>query len=231
MRKFMIVAAALAAVAAVPVHAATLIVGTGTGSNVFPFGGADGGDKTQYQQVYDKGVFAAPISIRSVSFQRTSGGSTLATGTVTLSASTTSAAVDALSTDFAANIGSNNRTVFSGALQPNFDGNVLRFVFASPFVYRPGAGNLLLNFVFSDYESPDNLVTFLANNGDANGVYSRVHDFGQGFRGYGLVTTFETSPLAAVPEPSTWAMLILGFGLVGGAMRSSRHKSVRVRFA
>ncbi len=33
----------------------------------------------------------------------------------------------------------------------------------------------------------------------------------------------------AVPEPSTWAMLIFGFGLVGGAMRS-RHRTA-IRFA
>jgi PEP-CTERM motif len=34
----------------------------------------------------------------------------------------------------------------------------------------------------------------------------------------------------AVPEPSTWMMLILGFGLIGGAMRSRRGKT-SVRFA
>lgn len=32
---------------------------------------------------------------------------------------------------------------------------------------------------------------------------------------------------AAVPEPGTWAMLILGFGLVGAALR---HRSTRARF-
>lgn len=34
----------------------------------------------------------------------------------------------------------------------------------------------------------------------------------------------------AVPEPSTWAMLILGFGLIGGAMRSRRRQSVQVSY-
>ncbi len=34
---------------------------------------------------------------------------------------------------------------------------------------------------------------------------------------------------AAVPEPATWAMMIVGFGLVGGAMR--RRHSVRVTYA
>ncbi|MFM6854352.1 MAG: FxDxF family PEP-CTERM protein [Sphingopyxis sp.] len=35
--------------------------------------------------------------------------------------------------------------------------------------------------------------------------------------------------LGAVPEPATWAFMILGFGLVGGAMR--RRKSVRTNVA
>lgn len=28
----------------------------------------------------------------------------------------------------------------------------------------------------------------------------------------------------AVPEPATWAMMLLGFGLIGGAMRSARRR-------
>ena len=38
--------------------------------------------------------------------------------------------------------------------------------------------------------------------------------------------------LTAVPEPATWAMMIMGFGLVGGAMRSAKgRQTARVRFA
>lgn len=36
--------------------------------------------------------------------------------------------------------------------------------------------------------------------------------------------------LAAIPEPATWAMLILGFGLAGGAIRA-RVKQAQVRYA
>jgi hypothetical protein len=37
--------------------------------------------------------------------------------------------------------------------------------------------------------------------------------------------TFGAAPLSgAVPEPATWAMMIGGFGLVGGAMRSARRR-------
>lgn len=35
----------------------------------------------------------------------------------------------------------------------------------------------------------------------------------------------------AVPEPATWALMLVGFGLVGGAVRSSRRSRVRVAFA
>ncbi|MBO9711552.1 MAG: PEP-CTERM sorting domain-containing protein [Sphingomonas sp.] len=33
-----------------------------------------------------------------------------------------------------------------------------------------------------------------------------------------------TTLSAAVPEPATWAMMILGFGMVGGALRSTRRR-------
>lgn len=36
---------------------------------------------------------------------------------------------------------------------------------------------------------------------------------------------------AAVPEPSAWALLILGFGVTGGALRASRKRRVALNFA
>lgn len=40
----------------------------------------------------------------------------------------------------------------------------------------------------------------------------------------GLRVEFVESSVAAVPEPGTWALMILGFAAVGGMMRSSRRK-------
>mgnify|MGYP001794655335 CR=1 FL=1 len=34
-------------------------------------------------------------------------------------------------------------------------------------------------------------------------------------------------PPGAVPEPATWAMMLLGFGMIGTAMRRSRKQTVR----
>lgn len=37
----------------------------------------------------------------------------------------------------------------------------------------------------------------------------------------------ETGMVGVIPEPSTWALLILGFGAVGGALRSRKRLAVR----
>lgn len=41
---------------------------------------------------------------------------------------------------------------------------------------------------------------------------------------------FSATFIAAVPEPSTWIMMIAGFGLIGGALRRQRSK-VKVNYA
>jgi hypothetical protein len=44
--------------------------------------------------------------------------------------------------------------------------------------------------------------------------------------------TVRVSAQSAVPEPATWAMMFLGFGLIGGAMRSAaRRQKVTVTYA
>ena len=44
-----------------------------------------------------------------------------------------------------------------------------------------------------------------------------------------IAATFAPAATAAVPEPASWALMLGGFGLVGGALRSRRK--VPVRFA
>ena len=39
------------------------------------------------------------------------------------------------------------------------------------------------------------------------------------------LTTEDATSISAVPEPATWMMMILGFGLVGGVLRSAYRKS------
>jgi hypothetical protein len=48
--------------------------------------------------------------------------------------------------------------------------------------------------------------------------------------GFKLTTLTVNSIPAAVPEPATWAMMLVGFGGIGGAMRSRRARQAVVKF-
>ena len=89
------------------------------------------------------------------------------------------------------------------------------------------------------------LAQWIADNGNANlSVYGLEIGIGSGWNGtfFGAVdnvqanfgnartvnSNFEVAVNAAVPEPATWAMMIAGFGLVGGAMR---RRKTSVAFA
>lgn len=80
-------------------------------------------------------------------------------------------------------------------------------------------GNLLLDIEISGVKNNSDAF-YLAREGDFNGLSSRmVNGAVQNFAGYGLITTFSSSP-PTVPQPSTLALLGLGgIGLVIGACR------------
>ncbi len=66
----------------------------------------------------------------------------------------------------------------------------------------------------------DALSSTMDNN--AGGIFSRMHDFGSAFEGYGLVTGFETGPYSGeVPEPAAAGLIGLGLALM--AWRKSRQ--------
>jgi hypothetical protein len=48
---------------------------------------------------------------------------------------------------------------------------------------------------------------------------------------FGMRDMSYTLSAAGVPEPATWALMIMGFGAVGGAMRRRQSVAVKVRFA
>jgi hypothetical protein len=62
-----------------------------------------------------------------------------------------------------------------------------------------------------------------------NGLFTVVGGAGETFTGITLASgsnSFEIDRLAvsgAVPEPATWAMMIAGFGFIGGTMRVRRR--------
>lgn len=63
---------------------------------------------------------------------------------------------------------------------------------------------------------------------------ARVEFGGSGFQGDSNVyaDNFSFNQMGgAVPEPATWAFMILGFGAIGGAMRRQRKANVKVSYA
>jgi hypothetical protein len=66
------------------------------------------------------------------------------------------------------------------------------------------------------------------NNISQAAPFSQTVRYDIAFTGTGPGTFNGTGNLTAVPEPATWAMMIMGFGLVGGVMR---RRSTKVAFA
>jgi hypothetical protein len=62
------------------------------------------------------------------------------------------------------------------------------------------------------------------------GTGSDVLTFVSGFQQNNGGIFVDAVEVAAVPEPATWAMFILGFGMVGGTMRY-RRRSLKVSFS
>jgi len=211
---------AFALSASVAVTASGQLIGTGTGGNAFPFGGlALGGVNTVYQQVYASFNFGfGPVMISEIDFFL-SGAGLLNTGTFDIFLSTTSAPVNGLNTtNFNANRGADNTLFGSFALSGAAPATL---AFAGPaFFYNPASGNLLVDIRSSI--SSSGTAGFRANNGDVGGVYSRAHNFGDGFAGYGLQTRFVS--VTATPEPAT--VLLVASGLAGIASIGRRRRRI-----
>jgi PEP-CTERM motif len=184
---------------------------------------------TDYQQVYGSTNFSGPITITALEFFHTidfsGGGTEPQAGSYVISLSTTQAAVNGLdATDLSNNLGPDNTTVYSGDV-PTLSGSVLKFILTTPFTYDPSKGNLLLD-VQLEYGDTEGIIYF-DSNGEA-GLASRASSSNDGFADdAAVVTGFSTT--GSVPEPSTWAMMLMGFaGLVYGSYSTTRRTAARV---
>jgi hypothetical protein len=208
MKSLLRAAAALGFLGAAVAPSHAVIVGTADSSNSIPFDTYLGG--STYQQVY---AGLSSINISSLTFynSKTPGG-TPATGQFQLylsyvSASTNIANFDNTSIAFP----DPSSLVYTGAL-PALANGKLEFTLSQAFNYNSANGYLMLT-VFNPSPSGDgNLFLDVdLNNAQTNGRFSAYpyQPFNQG-----LVTGFNEQ-VAAVPEPSTWAMMLLGFAGVG----------------
>src|ERR1700678_357212 len=241
---------------AIPALATTLIFpGPATGNapapTPFNFYGSSG---SRVQQIYDSSFFPGDELINGFSFRAFPGaapslffGNSVDISDVVIRLSTTATGANESgslpSATFADNLESDVTTVFSGALhlataatgtgpQP-FDYTVS---FSQPFMYDPADGNLLLDVTIPSGATVSGpgfgFLTFDTVNTIDDGIYSVVNISDGGAASgtpstAGAITAFSVSS-AAVPEPSTWMMMVTGFGILGAAMWRRRLNSASV---
>ncbi len=212
-------------------------------SNCFPFGSCPVNEVIEYQQFYSHYQFGTdPLEITGIRFKPAQGGSggfepTSLSFTLTLSTTLSNVgsfygdyANQALSNSFAANLGVNTVTIFSGTISLSSSGDDvfdIAIPFATPYLYDPHAGNLLIGI--SNINGGIPLTGFAAGGSPlisrfVNGVYGgNPNVFSEA--GYGLATQFISTatpipepfpdqPPLYVPEPSAPAMLFAGLGLL-----------------
>jgi PEP-CTERM motif-containing protein len=209
---------------ATPAFATSITVGNDSGGAfVRPFGCGAAGCLGESQQVYAATAFSGPITITQIAFKSGTSGPTpagLLSTTFTLSLGTTTATPSSLDTNYALNRGPDFTSVFAGTVNDAaVNSGTFDFIInlSSPFNYNPANGNLLLDVntlsVLID-GSTTKLVGFLAGASSDTGW---VYDFFNGPNppisspNFGLLTQFTGSAAtAAVPEPSTITLLLMG---------------------
>ena len=135
----------------------------------------------------------------------------------------------------------NNLTSFSGGLLSAFTSNTIEGANAtirsyySATNYMAATGSTAAAFLAADTQLQSAAFAGLGVFSGGNaltiaGPWSETVRYTLNFTG-GAGSNFNgTANLTAVPEPATWGLMLLGFGAMGGMLRT-RSRKVRVRFA
>ena len=193
---------------ATPAIADTVTIGTHDTPNGFPFGAASGiNPGTRYQQVYDSGEFSGPINISAITFFLYSG-TTFRSADYEVRLSTSKNPVNGLSSTFDANVGADDK-LFQTLSLSGSAGDLT--ISGAGFDYDPADGDLLLDMIITNGGSTPSELAFFEAMSDSGGLFSRMHDFGEGFDDRGLVTQFTyTAQVIPLPPAAGMGLALLG---------------------
>lgn len=172
------------------------------------------------------GLLHLPLGQSQISFFNTvASPGAVTSAAYSFSLSTSSQAVDGLSSTLADNVGPDSAAFFSGVLSETIPGGILTIT-GSPFVDNPANGNLLLDILISGQPTAEAAITVFMDESDGSaGTTGRalVIDGVGSVNGPGLITGFTFDAAGgSVPEPGTWGLL--GAGLVALRVVTRRRK-------
>jgi hypothetical protein len=189
----------------------------------------------RYQQVYAADEFSEPLLITAIEFRPDINGAAFSSilSNVQIDLSTSAAAPDALNSIFATNVGADNTTVFSGALNlsSTFTGPAggpkafdISIVLSTPFLYDPSLGNLLLDVRNFGGGTTTVFDAQFAEGDFSSRVFSSdVSSLSGSTDSLGLVTRFQTAAApTAVPEPAS--MTLFATGIASLLVRARRRR-------
>jgi len=206
---------------------AQITVGNADSGNCYPFSCGPTDGLTEYQEAYNAAAFGGITTFNTISFAKNVDFGPMDSGTYSISFYLAANPVGGLSSNLANNLGtllgSFGTFSLSGAMP-----NVLSLT-GSTITYDPSNGDLLMDVSVSGTSFNGQYNSFF--NADYTGTDVSRAWFSTIYGAFGdstgaLQTTFSQS--AAAPEPASWAMMVGGFGLVGGAMRARRKTSLSI---
>jgi len=212
--------------------AASVTVGNGDDGNCYPFACAARDGVTQYQEQYNRTAFTGPLTFNALRFNQNVdyGPNNLVpfsplmdSATYSVSFYLSNPGFGSLGEDLEANKGAFLGNFGSFTLGGNIP-SVLS-LYGQTLNYDPSQGDLLMNVGISNVTATQGDYANFFNADSTSNVVSRAwtgtQDGAYGASRDALQTTFDLV-VSAAPEPATWAMMILGFGVAGISLRRRR---------
>lgn len=217
-------AASVAAIALAPAASATICIGVAVNGGAITNVGCDGGTGSVNYNTTTGGYF----------YNVSATGSPLLNSPQLLTQSVNIQSVGGSNALIDIYITQSGNATFTGGLMSTFTSNTQSGLTATlTSAYDTGnnnfAGVVLQNAVFTSSGVPQ---TFAAGNalGTLTNPWSETVRYRLNFTGGNGSNFNGTANLSAVPEPATWGLMLLGFGAMGGMLRT-RRQTPRVRFA